>query len=267
MTDDDLDPRLHAACAAAREAGQLALRHFRERDRLEIEHKGRRDLVSRADREVEALIRTRVVAEFPDDGFFGEEGGGAEGGASGAERLWVVDPIDGTTNFLRGVPYWSVIIGYVVQGRTELGVTYDPVHDELFAARRGRGAERDGFRIRVSDPPDLRDAILALSYTFRLEPEPYQRLVAGCFRHGLDYRRLGSMGLMLCHVADGRLDGCVALRCNFWDAVAGLLLVREAGGVSSDFLADAAPDQPNRAFGCTPALAPVLQDLTGVRAA
>lgn len=261
MTHDSPDLRLLAACAAAREAGRLALDHFRNRDRLEVELKGPQDLVSRADREVEELIRARIGAAFPGEAFLGEEGGGTD-----ASRLWVIDPIDGTSNFLRGVPYWSVVVAYVVEGRTEIGVTYDPVHDELFAARRGRGAARDGRPIRVSGrAPDA--SAIGVAYTFKLDRERYLRLTDGLLRRGLDHRRLGSTALMLCHVADGRLDGMAALYCSFWDAVAGLLLVREAGGVSSEFLDGAGPTEPNRIFACTPALRPALEELVGIGAA
>ena len=262
MTDSSLDLRLLVACAAAREAGRLALDYFCNRDRLEIERKGFQDLVSRADREVEVLVRERLGAAFPGEAFLGEEGGGAD-----AERLWVIDPIDGTSNFLRGVPYWSVVIAYVVEGRTEIGVTYDPVHDELFAARCGRGALRDGRPIRVSGRREPGESAMGVSYTFKLDGGPYLDLMRSCLRIGLDHRRLGSTALMLCHVADGRLDAMGALYCSFWDVVAGLLLVREAGGVSNDFLKTAAPTEPGRAFGCTPALRPVLEELVGIGAA
>ena len=265
MTDDPLDLRLLAACAVAREAGRLALDYFRNRERLEIELKGPQDLVSRADREVEELVRARLGAAFPGDAFLGEEGGGAGGG--GADRLWVIDPIDGTTNFLRGMPYWSTVIGYMVEGRTEIGVTYDPVHDELFAARRGHGATRDGRPIRVSDRREPGEAAISLAYTFKLEREVYIRLVDGAMRHGFEHRRLGSTALMLCHVADGRLDACATLYANLWDVVAGLILVREAGGVSSDFLDGAGPTEPNRILACTPALRPILEELVGIKAA
>ncbi|MGH6913490.1 MAG: inositol monophosphatase family protein, partial [Geminicoccales bacterium] len=136
MTVDALELRLLAACAVVRESGQIARDFFIRREQLEIEHKGAQDLVSIADRQVEEVIRSHLAAAFPDDGIIGEEGETIEP-PSGAGS-WVIDPIDGTANFLRGMPYWSVALAYVRDGATEIGVTYDPVHDELFAAGRGR---------------------------------------------------------------------------------------------------------------------------------
>jgi myo-inositol-1(or 4)-monophosphatase len=179
----------------------------------------------------------------------------------------VIDPIDGTANFLRGVPYWSVALAYVVEGHTELAVTYDPVHEELFAARRGQGARRDGRAIRVSGRTDPGRSALGTAYTFKASMEGYLSLMEGLTRAGLDHRRLGSSALMLCHTADGRLDGCAMIYCSAWDVIGGLLLVEEAGGIASDFLSDAGLTVPGGAFAGTPALRPILESLTGLKAA
>ena len=160
---DPLDLRLLAACAIVREAGQLAHDYFLRRDTLEIEFKGKQDLVSVADRAVEDAIRAHLTRAFPDDDLIGEEGGYAAD--RGGDRVWVIDPIDGTGNFLRGVPYWSVALAYVVGGRTELAVTYDPVHDELFVARRGHGASRNSRRIHVSDRADPGRSAIGTAWT------------------------------------------------------------------------------------------------------
>ena len=264
MTDRDLDIRLLTACAILREAGHLARDYFIRREQLAVEHKGMQDLVSIADREVEALIRTRLSAAFPDDGLLGEEHGGADGEAQGA--FWVIDPIDGTANFLRGMPYWSVALAYLIDGRTEIGVTYDPVHDELFWARRGAGAFRNERAIRVSEQTDPKQAVLGSTYTFKMAVDDYVRLIEGILRAGADHRRMGSTALMMCHVADGRLDGCLTMYCNSWDVIGGLLLVQEAGGAASDFLDGATLTQPNRAFGCAPGLCPSVEALTGLKA-
>jgi myo-inositol-1(or 4)-monophosphatase len=262
---DPLDLRLLAACAIVREAGQLAHDYFLRRESLEIEFKGQQDLVSVADRAVEDVIRARLSGAFPDDDVIGEERGYA--GDRGGDRVWVIDPIDGTANFLRGVPYWSVALAYVVGGRTELAVTYDPVHDELFAARRGQGATRNGRRIRVSERTEPGRSAIGTAYTFKASMESYLTLVEGMLRAGLDHRRLGSSALMLCHTADGRLDGLAMIYCNAWDVLGGLLLVEEAGGIASDFLADAGLTVPGPALAGTPALRPILESLTGLQAA
>jgi myo-inositol-1(or 4)-monophosphatase len=262
---DPLDLRLLAAGAIVREAGQLAQDYFLRRESLEIEFKGQQDLVSVADRAVEDAIRAQLTRAFPADDLIGEEGGYAAD--RGGDRVWVIDPIDGTANFLRGVPYWSVALAYVIGGRTELAVTYDPVHDELFAARRGHGASRNGRSIQVSDRVDPGRSAIGTAYTFKASMEAYLTLLEGMLRAGLDHRRLGSSALMLCHTADGRLDGCAMIYCSAWDVVGGLLLVEEAGGVTSDFLADAGLTVPGAAFAGTPALRPTLESLTGLKAA
>ncbi|HEX5078675.1 MAG TPA: inositol monophosphatase [Geminicoccaceae bacterium] len=262
---DPLDLRLLAACAIAREAGQLARDYFLRRHELEIEYKGQQDLVSVADRSVEEVIRGRLSHAFPDDDLIGEEGGYAND--RGGDQVWIIDPIDGTSNFLRGVPYWSVAIAYVVRGRTELGVTYDPLHDELFAARRGQGASRNGCAIRVSGRTDPGRSAIGAAYSFKAPTEAYLSLTDGLLRAGLDHRRLGSSALMLCHTADGRLDGVTMIYCQAWDVVGGLLLVEEAGGIASDFLRDAGLTVAGPAFAGTPALGPLLERLTGLKAA
>ena len=262
---DPLDLRLLAASAIVREAGQLARDYFLRRDSLEIEFKGQQDLVSVADRAVEDVIRSQLTDAFPDDDVIGEEGGYATD--RGGDHVWVIDPIDGTSNFLRGVPYWSVALAYVVRGRTELAVTYDPVHDELFAARRGRGARRNGQPIRVTGRTDPGRSAIGTAYTFKASMEAYLRLMDDLLRAGLDHRRLGSSALMLCHTADGRLDGVAMIYCHAWDVLGGLLLVEEAGGVASDFLADAGLTVPGPTFAGTPALRAALESLIGVKAA
>jgi myo-inositol-1(or 4)-monophosphatase len=262
---DPLDLRLLAGCAIVREAGQLARDYFSRRESLEIEFKGQQDVVSIADRAVEEVIRGHLTRSFPDDDLIGEEGGYATD--RGGDHVWVIDPIDGTANFLRGIPYWSVALAYVVRGRTELAMTYDPLHDELFAARRGQGASRNGRAIQVSGRTDPGRSALGTAYTFKASMEAYLSLLEGLMRAGLDHRRLGSSALMLCHTADGRLDGCAMIYCSAWDVIGGMLLVEEAGGIASDFLSDAGLTVPGAAFAGTPALGPTLAGLTGLKAA
>ena len=281
MNDRDLEHRLLIACAVAREAGRLAHDYFIKRDQLDVEHKGVQDLVSIADREVEELIRTRLGVAFPDDAMLGEEGGGD--GLPGAEAaddllgdedeeqkaaagLWIIDPIDGTANFLRGMPYWSVALAYLVDGRTTIGVTYDPVHDDLFWARRGAGAYRNERPMRVTDCDDAKQAIIGSTFTFKMQIEDYSALVDKILRAGADHRRMGSTALMMCHVADGRLDGCATMYCNSWDIIGGLLLVEEAGGTASSFTDGATLTEPNKAFGCTPGLTELIEGMTDLKA-
>ncbi len=259
---DALHHRLIAAAAIMREAGKVAHDYFVRRDQLQVELKGMQDLVSIADRAVEDLIRQHLASAFPQDSIIGEEGGAEAARASGP--VWVIDPIDGTANFLRGLPYWCVTLGLYVDRRLELGLTYDPIHDQLFSARRGHGAVRDGRPIRVSDCRDPRQAVLGSTFTFKMKIERYIALVEAILRAGADHRRFGSTALMMAHVADGRIDGCATLYCNSWDVVGGLMLVEEAGGIAADFLDGAELDQPNRVFGCAPGMLATIQGLPGM---
>lgn len=259
MIDDALAARLDRGIDVTRAAGAMALDYFRRRDSLEIEHKGRQDLVSVADREVEELIRRELGRSFPDDAFLGEEGGGVD-----AARIWVIDPIDGTLNFLRGMPCWAVTIAYVVDGVIEIGLTYDPVHDELFAARRGRGATRNGAAIRVTGCTDPAEATVALTYSFKQPREPYVAMVDRLIGQGCEHRRTGSTAINLCWVADGRCDAMATLRCNSWDCLGGLLLVREAGGAASDYIGRHGLLEPGGILATTPALRGAIEQAAGI---
>jgi myo-inositol-1(or 4)-monophosphatase len=229
--------RYAAAQTIAAKAGRLAHRYFVQRDVLAVEAKGTQDFVSHADRAVEALIRAEIEREFPGDAFLGEET--ATGFAGTDARLWVVDPIDGTHNFLRGAYYYCVSIAYVEGGRREIGVVCDPEHDELFHARRGhgswclhRGREQ---RLCVSGCAALASAFVCLGHHDR-HPEPrYIALRQALMDQGAAMRNMGAGALQLAHVAAGRYDAFIELSLNAWDALAGLLLVEEAGGYVAPF--------------------------------
>ena len=181
------DLRLTAACAVAREAGKLALRHFRERPAsLRIDFKGHQDYLAASDAEVEELIRQRLREAFPSDAFFGEEGGGELG-----DRVWIVDPVDGTANFLRGIPSFCVSIAFVREGSTDVGVIYDPLGDELFAAARGRGATLDGAPIRVSGLDEIRNATVEAGWSTRLPLTRYVELLGRLTERGAGARLRG----------------------------------------------------------------------------
>jgi myo-inositol-1(or 4)-monophosphatase len=260
MDPQALDDRLAAAIPAVRAAGRLALEYFRGRDRLAIEHKGQQDLVSIADRAVEELLRQELGSLFPDDAILGEEGGGGE-----APRSWVLDPIDGTFNFLKGIPCWGVVAAYVADGKVQIGLTYDPVHDELFTARRGGGAFRNGEPIRVSGNAGVDTSCLALAYSFKQPKASYVDLVRTALDQGFEHRRMGSTAVQLCWVADGRCDGIATLLCSSWDVLAGLILVEEAGGLATDFVKDYGLLGKGGIIACTPALAGELEAASGLR--
>jgi myo-inositol-1(or 4)-monophosphatase len=221
----------------ARAAGALARDFWSRRASLAIEAKGPQDFVSRADREVESFIRSELAEAFPGDGFLGEETVASFQG--GADRLWIVDPIDGTHNFLRGIPYWNVSIAYVENGVRTLGAVYDPPHDELFHGRRGSGAYRAGpdgeTRLAAAGTASLAGAFVAVGHHDRAVSARYDAIRRALMESGSAFRNFGAGALQLAHVADGRLDAFVELELAAWDAMAGLLLVEEAGGFAAPF--------------------------------
>ena len=260
-----LSARYIAALDIARSAGQLARNFFAQRETLVVEHKGSQDFVSRADRAVEELIRSRLAAAFPGDAFLGEET--AAGFAGELDHVWVVDPIDGTHNFLRGVRYYCVSIAYVENDQREIGVVYDPENDELFHASRGHGAwcERKGgdIRLQTSACDKLAEAFVCIGHHDRA-PEP--RVLA--LRHalmdaGVATRNMGAGALQLAHVAAGRFDGFIELSLNAWDAMAGLLLIEEAGGYAAPFPGPAGMRVPAPVLGCAKGIAEPLAKLIG----
>jgi myo-inositol-1(or 4)-monophosphatase len=260
MSDISMHLRFLAACAIAREAGQLVRSRFLARDGvLKLQFKGPQDYLTETDSEVEKLIAARLAEAFPDDGFFGEEGGGAF-----EPNVWIVDPIDGTADFARGVPYFCVSIGFVREGRTEIGVLYDPMLDELFAARRGEGATLNGRPISVSPVTDIRQSVVELGWSPRAPFEDYVKVATRLNELGAGVKRRGSGALGLAYVAMGRQDAYCELHINAWDAVAAVLLIQEAGGWTNDFLTEECLRKGNRVLGCTPGLRAALESAMDV---
>ena len=257
MTPPELAARLRAAEAVARDAGRLALRYLDDPAALEVELKGPQDVLTAADGAVERLIVSGLRAAFPDDTFLGEEGGAAGDAAKGGP-CWVIDPIDGTANFARAVPYWCVSIALVAAGRTELGVIYDPGADLIYTAMGGAGAWRNGQRLHVSATVDITRATVDVGYSSRTPVEPFGRLVNALLHRGINVTQCNSAALSLARVADGRLDGYAERHLYAWDVLAGLLLVEEAGGRVNAFLTGDAMAAGNEALAATPALYAVL---------
>jgi myo-inositol-1(or 4)-monophosphatase len=262
---DELDARYRFACALARRAGERALAHWRARGGLVAELKGAQDWVSEADRDVETLLRGEIAAAFPQDRFLGEETAASFSGP--LDRCWVIDPIDGTHNFLRGVPDWNVAIAYVEGGRAQLAVTYHAPHDALYRARRGFGGacEEKGETVALSVAPttSLDRAFIALGHSDRAPSERYLAIRRRMMERGIAMRNIGSGALQLAYVARGRFDGFVELEVSIWDAIGGLLLVEEAGGYAAPF----APPSPTArvpVLACSPAIAEGLRQLTGI---
>jgi myo-inositol-1(or 4)-monophosphatase len=244
MTGSDLSPseeirmpttdmRLALAETIATEAGALALEFWRNRTTLAVEAKaGLQDIVSEADRAVERLIRARVGASFPEDGFLGEEYG-LSAGTSGFD--WVIDPIDGTSPYLYGLPNWCVSIA-VIRGReTIIGVIAAPTHGETFLAKLGGGAMVNGVRIRLDQGVTVQNAATGVGASHRTDPAWIGRVTGDLGRMGGVFFRNGSGALMLAYVAAGRLAGYLEPHMHAWDCLAGLLLIREAGGKTGPY--------------------------------
>lgn len=212
MTEADLAQRFLVAAAIAREAGAIARFRFVARKAAEpaaLEFKGPQDYLTETDTEVEALIRARLSETFPNDTFLGEEGGGETG-----SDAWIVDPIDGTANFARGIPHFCIALAFVRAGRTEIGVIYNPMTNELFSARRGGGASLDGRPMQASRIADMGRATIEIGWSSRVAVDPYVELVRKVKRAGANVRRAGSGALALAYVADGRTDGYCELHMN-----------------------------------------------------
>ncbi len=255
----ELQTRFLAACAIAREAGQLARRRFSDRTSFTVAFKGPQDYLTEVDGEVERLIASALHASFPDDGFIGEEGDGRTG-AAGAP-IWVVDPIDGTANFARGVPHYCVSIACLLGRQVEIGVIYDPNLDELFTARRQGGARLNGAKIETAKTRELTKASIELGLSRRYDRQLFLRLADRVLAAGASILRSGSGALALAYVAAGRCDGYIEHHINAWDCLAGNLLVSEAGGYVSDFLANDGLRRGNALLAAAPLL---KEDLTSI---
>jgi myo-inositol-1(or 4)-monophosphatase len=254
----DADPmqlRLLAAEAVAREAGALARRRFFDSS-FKVGFKGPQDYLTEVDGETEDLIAARLHDAFPHDGFIGEETAGRpmrEGGA-----VWVVDPIDGTANFARGIPHFCVSIACVLEGLIEVGVIYDPVRDELFAARRGGGAALNGAPIKPSEATSLANATVEVGWNMRAGAAKYLDLIRRVTLWGAAPFRTGSGALGLAYVAAGRRDGYVEHHMNAWDCLAALCITQEAGGYVSKFLAGEGLTKGNPIIACAPGMKDAL---------
>lgn len=230
-----MEPLLNIAVSAARQAGDIIVRHMEQVDRLKITAKNGFEYFSEVDIKAEQVIINAIHKAYPEHGIFAEESGVQEGDG---ESIWIIDPIDGTSNFLHGFPFFSVSIALQVKGRIEHAVVYDPIRHECFAASRGRGARLNDRRIRVSKQTLLNAALLATGVPFRdlSLAQRYFPTLEAMMGKCAGVRRTGSAALDLAYVASGRLDGFWEFGLRPWDIAAGSLLIREAGGLISDAL-------------------------------
>jgi myo-inositol-1(or 4)-monophosphatase len=227
-----MHPLLNVAVMAARRAGSVLIKKMVNLGKLKVEQKGHNDFVSDADRAAEKAVIDCIHKHYPDHAILAEESG-----ASGkSDTVWIIDPLDGTTNYLHGFPVFAVSIGVQVNGRMEHGVVYDPLRQELFTASRGVGAQVDGHKLRVSGQMELSRALLGTGFPFRdagLDITPYMNMLSKTIVHTSGVRRAGAAALDLCYVAAGRLDAYFETGLAPWDLAAGSLIVREAGGIVS----------------------------------
>ncbi len=243
----------------AREAGAIARRYFRSGDGLRVTEKGAHDLVTQADLEIDRLLIKRLTTMFPEDGILTEESGGIA-----AQRLWVIDPIDGTQNFARGIAHFAISIAFHADGETQCGVIYDPVSEEMFTAQRGLGAFLNGNRLHVRNPASPNQAIVDAGYSLNRPVSDYAELVNRLLCAGYGFLQGGSAAIGLAQVACGRTDAYCELFLNSWDVLAGLLLIEEAGGWVSDFTANGGLYHGNAVLACAPPLRDQLSQLSRI---
>lgn len=219
---------------AAHKAARGLLRDFGEVENLQVSRKGPADFVSEADRRAEETLRYELSKARPGHGFLLEEGGEIPGNAD--EPRWIVDPLDGTTNFLHGIPHFAISIGLEKDGEVTAGVIYDPVRDEMFWAEKNNGSFVNRRRLRVSGRSRLEDAVLATGIPFadRAGKEEFLATVKPVMESTAGVRRFGSAALDLAYVAAGRYDAFWEFGLSPWDVAAGIVIVREAGGFVSD---------------------------------
>ena len=230
--------RMQLATELARRAGGLLLEG--QGTNLRVSKKGATDLVTDYDLKSEQMLVVEILSAYPQDAVLAEEGTSSESAPTDAGHLWLIDPVDGTTNFAHGIPFYSVSIGLMAGDRLLAGVVYDPSRDELFHASEGRGAWLGDRPLQVSETRVLEDSLLATGFPYDIRTNPNNNLdhFGELAVRSRAVRRLGSAALELAYVAAGRFEGYWELRLNPWDWAAGALMVREAGGVVTTFSGD-----------------------------
>lgn len=242
-----------------RSAGAIALAGFKGRD-IVFRLKGPQDFLTETDGAVESHLRAEVARAFPEDAFLGEETGGDPG-----DNVWVVDPIDGTANFARGIPHYCISIAFVSGNETELGAIYNPSLDELYFARRGRGATLNGKPITVATTTEFDAACVEFGWSPREPNEAYLAGFGAILERGANVRRAASGALGLAFVADGRSDAYAELHMNSWDCLAGLLLVKEAGGKVGRFLGEGTLVHGGPVIAAAPGIAKAMSEAVGLQ--
>jgi myo-inositol-1(or 4)-monophosphatase len=256
-----MHPMLNIAVKAARRAGSIINRAALDRSKLEIHSKRANDFVTQVDKAAEAAIIEIIRQAFPDHAILGEESGALEGKPGGkADYRWIIDPLDGTTNFIHGFPQYCVSIGLQHRGAIEHGVIYDPSKNELFTASKGSGAFLDDRRIRVTKCANLKDALVGTGFPFKemTRLDLYSRQLKEIMQTASGVRRAGAAALDLAYVAAGRLDAFWEMGLSPWDMAAGALMVKEAGGLVGDLSGEANYLESGDIAAATPKVFPQL---------
>lgn len=237
----NLHPMLNVAIKAARAAGTIINRAALDVESVRVSVKQTNDFVTEVDHAAEAAIIETLQTAYPDHGLWAEESGRQEGRFGGADHVWIIDPLDGTTNFIHGFPVYCVSIALMVKGKIEQAVIYDPTRNDLFCATRGRGAYLNDRRIRVAKRTALRDCLLTTGFPFRPGDrlQNYLHLLGDIMPRCAGVRRPGAAALDLAYVAAGFSDGFFETGLQPWDMAAGSLLVTEAGGLVGNFTGEA----------------------------
>jgi myo-inositol-1(or 4)-monophosphatase len=238
-----MHPMLNIAVKAARRAGSIINRAALDRTQLEIRAKRANDFVTQVDRAAEAAIIDVIGQAFPDHAILGEESGAIDGrGPAGkAEYRWIIDPLDGTTNFIHGLPTYAVSIGLSFRGQVQQAVVYDPARNDLFYASKGRGAFLNDKRLRVSKRTRMADSLIGTGFPFRKGDDlaHYLKVLELVMKSAAGVRRPGAAALDLCYVAAGWYEGFFETGLSPWDVAAGSLMVTEAGGLVGNFTGEA----------------------------
>lgn len=256
---DELAKRLAFAKSLVREAGQFAADRRRELTayELDVQSKGTQDFVTIVDVETEQLLRSKLQDTFPSDGFLGEEGGLEATG----KGLWVVDPIDGTANFMRNLADWAVSVAYVQDGQIELGFVYDGGQNKLYWSHAGQGAYCDDQPIRCSRTINANEALGILGISRKTPFENYLRLLDRLQKSSIEHRRMGAAALGIIRVAEGSADFYYEAFVNAWDSLGGLLIAQEAGATCAPLNMQSYLDKGGQALCVTPALYEVVAAL------
>lgn len=253
----ELERRCLEAQVIVREAGKLARAAFENRESLSVSSKGIQDWATNADLEVEELIRSRIAKSFPGEAILGEEQG--HSGSHVQQDTWVIDPIDGTTCFLLGLPQWCVVLTYVVKGEPVVATIYHAMQDEMFSATLNGGTYLNGVPVRVADSASVSDGLIAVGAAQVADPEKSARFIAELVQSGGMYVRVGACALALCYVASGRLLAAYEPWVSPWDDLAGMLLVREGGGLTNPYAHTIVTDTRRPVLASCPGLWSVVE--------